>query len=1202
MSFKEIRLDGFKSFADKTKIEFEHGFTGIVGPNGCGKSNVADAVRWVIGESSAKNMRGSSMQDVIFSGTEKRKPTSMCEVTLVFDNSDKTFNIDYSEVSLTRRLYRNGESEYLINNKSCRKKAIVNLLHGVGIGKEGYSIIGQGKVEQIMNSKPQERRAIFEEATGIVIFKEKKIETERRLAETKDNLNTYLMRMEEVKRQVDALEKQAESARKYNALFSELKQAEVNLYIVRYEGAEVSKTELFGKISEVDMRIAAMQAEVAELDEKIEEARTQIAQSDAELAALNDQLLIYTVNIEKKSGEARVIRERIHNAWTQLAEAGEIQTASQARLSEIAEEIARSETAQNADQNKLSELAGEAQKLEARLAELNEQIAEFERKEEEHRRDVLSNVEDLSDLKANMGSLSAQQDAVNARIAQIQSDREKSDSKLNVLRYKYDECIRSKAQLAATLDGEKDELDRIRREQADCDASGEALSQQIYSLTAQVNSAKQNLQMYIGMKDRMEGYKGSVRKLLMTAKSNASVARSIKGVIADIIRCDKKFEVAIETSFGASMQDIVTDTQDDARYLIEHLKRTGGGIATFRPVSLAKPHNDSFEAKRALNETGALGLATQLVQYDKYFEKVISSLIGNTLICDNIANATAISKRYPSQFRIVTLDGDVISTGGSMTGGSRRSDGSNLLANERKIQETKDLIERQTVRLGQLIEQRKQALAEKGEKVSAADKIREKYTNVRTELAAVTQRQAQLEQRISEAEAELIAQNTELEALNARLGELANMYSSTTVGEKLIQTTRAATEDEIARNAREYAKYKQEREKKLARYNALLVERAALESAVRAAEENKDRLNAEREQLAARIADAEKRSEQLAVNIRLLEKSAEEKAFTDEEKAVVTEMRNRIEGVDRYKRERNEAILAFENTKMEKLNAVSEENKNRYGLELQISKIDSDLAAFGDRIRESYGIEYADCLPLREENFDAKAAQTLVNRNRRQINALGPVNLHSIADYEEENARYQEMLVQKNDLEQAMNDLSSVLEQLRDEMQKQFDQGFNRINANFVQIFKELFGGGKAHLELDYSDCEDVLDAGVEIFACPPGKNLTKISLLSGGERALTAIAILFAILKLRPMPLCILDEIEAALDETNGTRFAKYLHRFSKDTQFIVITHRKPTMEEADVLYGVTMEEKGISKVISVKLADVNDKLGKSESEEEDT
>ena len=1193
VTFKQIELVGFKSFADKTVIPFTDGVTCIVGPNGCGKSNVADAIRWVLGEQSAKMMRGSQMLDVIFNGTEKRRPTSFCEVTLSFDNTSRIFDIDCNEVEMTRRLYRNGDSEYLLNRQPSRMKVLTGLLHGAGAAKEGYSIIGQGRIEMIMNAKPEDRRAIFEEATGISMFKERKADAERKLAAARDNLYIFLQRMHEVEHQLGPAEKAASSAIKYEELYGKLRSLEINTYIYQHDTSAERKQKITDKIEHYNSEIERLTARSSEVLKEYERCRDVVSGADDELAELNERLLRYTVGIQQKTGEGKVLQEKANSVKEKLRSAQEDVTFSSQRIDEIEREIRRAEAYNEKNADRAAKLAEECRTAEEELSALSQEIGKFEAMNDENRKKVMDTFRDLSDLNKNMGSIEAQRELLNERLSEVQSTLAEIKTLRDGYKKDYDESIKKHGELTDFISSENDVMERAAKDVRDCEESVQTYTRRAYDARSQISSLNDSLATVKALRDRFDGYIYSVKRLMTDAKAYPEISAKIQGLIADIVTTSGDYEVAIETAFGGSMQNVVTGTRDDAKFLIEHLKRTRGGQVTFLPVEALRPRLEGESIRSARKERGAIGYAVDLVEYDKKYDNVIRYLLGNTLVCDNIENATQISRRYPRAFKIVTLDGDVINSSGSMTGGSRKDNAGNLLANERRIKEIEDGIAEKKSALARAENMREKAQAELAEKNAQLESLRERFQSSRAELAANEQLSESLLKQLSSEESRysVFAQTSDM--ISSRLAALDDKYSETTRGASDLNERSTEASSAIENISTQYDALVKRRDEKLEELNSARVEKASLEAAVKSGKENTERLTSEKEELINKIARTRAAIPDIERELEELNRQAEHSALTKEEQAVVDDIRGRIKETTDNKVATNERIKQIDIERLELHKSIQENTDRRNNQQIALTKLDADLENMQQRIMDEYGEDYEGCLKYKTEDFDIESAPGTVASLKRQITMLGAINPNAVEEYKQIKERYDKMASDKEDMEKAIDDLGVALDEIRQEMLRIFNEGFAKINENFKQTFKELFGGGRAELELDYTDCEDPLDAGVEIQACPPGKKLTKISLLSGGERALTAIAILFAIIGMRPMPFCVLDEIEAALDEANVGRYAKYLKKFSTETQFIVITHRKPTMENADTLFGVTMEEKGVSKIVSVKLSEVESRLG---------
>ena len=1188
MELKEIHLHGFKSFADKTVIRFEEGVTCIVGPNGCGKSNVADAVRWVLGEQSAKQLRGSNMQDVIFGGTVERKQSTFSEVTLVFDNTKRIFDIDLDEVAMTRRLYRSGDSRYLLNGEPSRLKEFVRLFHGVGLGKEGYSIISQGKVEQIMNRRPAERREIFEEAAGLMNNKKRKEEIENKIAGAANDLAIYRQRLDEVERRLGPLSKQAEGAKQYQEFAAALKDQEVNMYIYRMENSENETAKYRKEIAAISDRIIDLTSEIENTNRLLEEGKEKIVRADNEIAELHDQHVSLSVGNERKDGELKLVREKISAYRSQIEAASLFLEGGKVRVGEIGDELARGERNKKNAIERIAYIEAETDELRSSIAALEGKIAVFERLSEEQHKSQLSSAEEISELKKNQGALDSQLASTKERIADVENVLKKNRARKEDLSDELAGVKKDLKTLTELLGGGAKKLENEVEEARELQSDINNFNQELFNAKAQLAALKEKLENLITAKNRFEGYRDSVRRLMLIATTNPDIKKRICGTVADVIKTEQKYESAIETALGAAMQNVVVPKMDDGRYLIEYLSRTGGGRATFFPVESMKPRNNTREIERALDERGVVGLATDLVKYDDYYYNVVFNLLGCTLICDTIANATAIGRKYGNSFKIVTLDGNQILTSGAMSGGSQEKRSSSVLSHERNIQDCKDEIAKKARYVDKITATIAEHEKMKEELDERVEELRAKYQNANTEIASLTQREQSLMRSLAEVEADVELYSGMLAEYTAKLQMLEGQAANSSQSEEELNALRMSAEEMLASQKNQCESYKAERDEKSKKLRELELEYASLNESLKKYAEDFDRLNAEKEDLLKRIVDTSKEKLSAEEMLGGLEAEAEAKELTEEEKAAVQSIVDRLEKLGKDKEAINAQIAEWEAKKEAAQTELTNLTEKRHENEMSVSMVRSRLEGLRDHIMEEYGLDYEACLPYRKEGFKVTECNNTISALKRKITSLGAINHNAVEEYAAEKERYDEMVTQRDDVLNAMEDLEEILQEIRNEMIRVFNENFQRINENFKLTFKQLFGGGNAELQLDYSLDEDPLNAGVEIVACPPGKKLSKISLLSGGERALTAIAILFAILKSNPMPFCILDEIEAALDDANVDRFATYLKKFASDTQFIVITHRKPTMNQADSLFGVTMQEKGVSKIISVKLADV--------------
>jgi chromosome segregation protein len=1044
-----------------------------------------------------------------------------------------------------------------------------------------------------MNAKPEDRRSIFEEATGIVVFKDRKAEAERKLEASKDNLFVFAQRMQEVERQMGPLKKASENALKYRELYSNLRHHEMNLYICRHDSAAGEREALNEKSAKINARIEEVTALGEKLLEEYQTYRDNITDADLQLQDLNERLRRYEVGIEHRSGESKLFTEKARSVKAKLSQAQEDIAYSTKRIDDIDREIRRAEAYAEKNRQRLENLHITTDKYTSEIEELSKKISEYEFMTGEHRKKVMDTLKDLSDIRQNMGSLSAQKDLLTERLQEIRADMERVRERRDGLRKEHEDSLKRASALSELLGNENEITEKSEAALRECEEKINLIINQIYDAQAQITGLESNLTTYRALRDKFEGYIYSVRNLLSTSKHDEEVAKRIEGLIADVVTCGSEYEVAIETAFGGAMQNVITKTREDAQWLIEYLKRTRGGQVTFLPIEALRPRLENDQIRSAVRDRGAIGYAVDLVKYDRKFENVIHNLLGNTLICDNIQNATQIARRYPRAFRIVTLDGDVISTTGSMTGGSRREVAGNLLANERKIKEIEDGIESKKSYLARAQTKRAELEEKKAKLQDENNALAKKLQDARLELAGLTEKQAQLLGSVTSAESECSAYEQSIRALEERLSGLEGEYSGVSAGASGLTEQSDKASSAIDNMSAEYDKLVAKRTQVTERLNATLVEIASIESAVKSGAENVRRLTDERCGLSVRLEQTKASIPQIEEEMQAFTRQAQAAALSKDEQEVVDDLHRQVDEIRAKKEEMNKRMMQFDSERLATYREKEELTHKQGNIAIALQKIDSDLEYLQQRISEEYGETYEGCLQYKEEGYDPSQSANAIANYKRQITMLGPVNHNAVEEYEELSQRYEKMTEERQDLEKAIDDLTKALDDIRAEMLKIFNEGFDLINENFKKTFRELFGGGKAELQLDYTNCDDPLNAGVEIIACPPGKKLTKISLLSGGERALTAIAILFAIIGMRPMPFCVLDEIEAALDEANVARYAKYLKKFATDTQFIVITHRKPTMENADILFGVTMEEKGVSKIVSVKLSEVEQKLG---------
>ena len=1184
MFLKRLEVFGFKSFAERLDISFSNGITAIVGPNGSGKSNVSDAVRWVLGEQSAKMLRGANMADVIFKGTESRKPLSYCEVSLVFDNTDKGLDIEYSEVVITRRLYRSGESEYYINRGGCRLKDIVTLFQDTGIGKEGYSIVGQGKIENILSGKQDVRRAVFEEAAGIVKYKSRKEESERKLQHTVDNLMRLGDIIDTLEERIEPLSQQAETAKEYIQLREQLRSIEVNFYLIQNELAAQRKAQYALQLEGIDEEKLEKAQHVENITSENEELEAQLGEKERELQEIRARLLELTKSDEGIAGQMRVLEERIQNILGGIERVNNELDSNEKRKKSM-EDAINGDTGVEEEKRatikaKQEEIASLEKEIEQRDAMLSLESEELESLKAE----MLNSINKLSDVKSNISRLEAMKNGIVQRkekLALLQENirlqRTGIEEALKDQMSDTEEYDREKAKLLKEKEEVKTQWQKLYIEK---DSAGENL----IKARQELNGAQSRLRVLEELKRDFEGFNFSVKRLLSRSETDMEIKSHISGVIAQIISVPERFEVAIEAALGNAMQNIVTPTEEDAKALIEFLRRTDSGRATFLPISAVKAREMEKNELDAIKGEGCLGIASELISYDAKYDGVIRSLLGRTVITDDLDAGIRIQRKTGHSLKVVTLKGDVMNTGGSMSGGSARQKTNSILGREREIDELNKLIKEKNseiTRINDTVERFDTLCSEHEAGVKAADeKLHELDVKFAHDFEKLNSLKNDLQASIdSENELKL-----EDEQLDDTLGEIESELSGINSLQDNFEVNRDEAQTGINARQFEYNKKQLEREKLFRTLTDARIECAGLEKELDAIVNNAQRMG----ELIENLEQA--KIKLLAEGIELEKQLEEAKKEKEDSISLAGNMQSELvsarknEETGEAEREAlNGRIKENEEKRRRFEQEIYDAGERRHKVELAVTKVENDLSYLENRIWEEYELTQATAEEFRDPEFKQTGAQTEINRLKKAINALGSVNVNAIEEYIETKERYDSLTGQRDDLQKAEADLRQIIEELTKKMDKQFKEQFELINKHFTKTFSELFGGGKAELKLQ--EGENSLDADIEIVAQPPGKSLQLLSLLSGGERALTAIAILFAMLKLKPTPFCILDEIEAALDEANVGNFATYLRKFSQDTQFIVITHRKPTMEEADSLYGVAMEEKGVSKIVSVKL-----------------
>ena len=1188
MNFEKLDIYGFKSFADKVEIKFEPGITAIVGPNGCGKSNVADSIRFVMGEQSAKSMRGSSMLDVIFNGTEKRKAQSYCEVSLYFNNSNRMFNLDYDEVILTRKLYKSGESEYLINKNVCRRRDVVDAFREIGLGKESYSVIGQGKIDSVLSAKPEDRRSIFEEAAGISKFKDEKQSSETKLARVNENLTRINDILSELEKQLGPLKTQADNAKIFLELSNKLKDLEINIYVYQYDNSSEEKRKIYEVIKSIDEEIDLKQREFEEAVKKYEFSQEQINSLDDTINALRDELLNLMIALEKQNGEIKLYNEKISILEEQNEKLlGRIEQSNFILESNKSKTEKLQNDKENAE-NLIKTSENEQKMLENSYKLVMEKLSIGEADAVNFDSELYSTLEASGDIKSKLLKYQTELDLLKQKQTEISEEKDLLNEELKTFASKIETTEENIEKIEEKIETKHEEKREIISQINDLNEEFNELAEKIDEHKVKYHSNLSKFNVLNEMKEYNEGFALAVKRLLEQASEGTSVGGKVIGVVASLMKVPAKYEVAIEMALGASVQNIVTKNEEDAKDLINYLKNNRFGRVTFLPVTSVKERYVSSLVESKLGMRGVCGIASELVSFDDKYKKVFSSLLGSTVIIDTMENAIEFSRATNYSSKIVTLDGDVISPQGSMTGGSRKENSANILGRDREIETLKKDLEV----LKSEIE--KMTLEQESLKIKSSKKSDELSSKI-DEIHALEMEEAKLKDSISalesnedEANAALAENEISFVAILDKIDFVENEIQRITVEQQSVDSKKSKASESKKQATDNFGKLRAERDEIFEKMSDLKLALESQKNELKKIEAEQELVmvsNAENEFKAKEtMLEIQKNNQTIAEYKQNVEDIMSTSAFSASAKKVEL-VKQKIESVTESKKSYQQQMNEADGNKMLLAGEIQRANDKKAKEENKIVKIDTDLDNLQTRVWEEYQMTYADAKQVAHEGFDFRAGSEECSEIKRKIQKLGNVNVAAIEDIKTISERYDDLSTQRDDMTKAQNDLLLIIKDLTSRMEKQFKECFDKVRSNFQVIFKELFGGGKADIML--TDENNLLECGIDIIAEPPGKKLQSITLLSGGEKALTAVAILFSILKLRSMPFCVLDEIEAALDDANVERYAKYLHRYSGETQFIVITHRKPTMELADALYGVTMEEKGVSKVVSVKLSD---------------
>jgi len=1188
MLLTQIEINGFKSFAKKQQIDFSKGITAIIGPNGCGKSNIADAFRFVLGEQSAKALRGKKVEDFIFGGTQKRRPLSYCEVSLHFDNSDGELLTPFTEVCITRRAYRSGESEYYINKAPCRLKDIHELFRDTGIGKDGYSIIGQGRVSEIISEKSGDRRTAFEEAAGVMKYRARKEEAERKLLSTQKNLVRLDDMLYTLEGRIEPLREQSEKALAFIKLREELRDIDVNLFIYQYEKSTERISQLMGSIAQLREDIASAEVEGGALASTLAEGE----EIERELAsAINEvmqKLISATANVETRSGEEKVLRERIAALEKEKERIAESLASAEGEIALRQQRAAELESGIRELDESVTKAEAELENIEKVLAGCEADIKEKEAELEAHKQSMMDRLNRLSDAKSKLSRLDEMKNALARRVEAVKLEQQGVASEGDKLREEFDECAAADAELEA-------KLNKLRAEQAEAVARVNEISSAIYEarqkerqLGNRLEAAASRRKVLAEMKRAHEGYYSSVRYLLRDAERDAKLASKIEGVVAELINVPAEYETAVEMALGASLQNIVVPTEQDAKLVIEHLRSRQYGRATLLPVNAMRSRLLTQEERGYLNVDGCLGVASELISFAPRYRGIAENLLGRTVIVRDLDVGIAINRRAHSSFRIATLKGDIMNPGGSMTGGSTAKREFSLLGRERELEQLESeakSIEAQIATAGdEIVRLEAQLEAANAGVADAAERMRK----LDVTRAAQAEKRDIVEKYIEKNRQHAERYELELSQIADNIADIDEQVKAAAELETGLSSGNASTNEDIRRVQSELAAKRTEQQSISAEATAIKLRHMAarkehdaagselmrIQRECRSFEETKVRLTNDGGSADAELKDCRESLAAMAGGIG--EDRHEVDVLTDELHRLEEDRAGRLRSVDELRELRDSGAA--------ELNELRE-RAHRY--ELNLNRQQMELETMSARIWQDYELTYENALPYRRQ-IAVTASHQRADELRAEIRELGEVNTASIEDYRNVLEQHADLKTQCDDLKQAEADLNEIIKQLTHTMEREFAEQFIKIQENFGRTFTELFRGGKAELVL--SDSSDILNCDIDIIAQPPGKKLQLLSLLSGGEQALTAIALLFAILALKPTAFCILDEIDTSLDEANVDNFAEYLKDYSKETQFIIITHRKGAMAVCDSLYGVSMEEKGVSTLISARFEDSAD------------
>lgn len=1180
MYLKRLELQGFKSFADKTVLEFRPGITSVIGPNGSGKSNISDSIRWVLGEQSMKSLRGSSSSDIIFAGTQNRKSLGFAEASIVIDNSDGKLPIEFNEVTVTRKIYRSGETGYFINKVPCRLKDIVELFMDTGIGRDGYSIIGQGKIDEILSNKSEDRRKIFEEAAGIVKYRTRKQESEKKLEQTKLNLLRINDILSEIEGTIEPLKIQSEKAKKFLDLREELKNIEVGLFIYNIETYRK-------KLEEIVKDEEIVSAQYEEEDKKQEQARNlkeelkhEIDEITAKIEEMQNIGFESTNKIEKINSDINVAKERIENnkqnseRFTNEIEEVKI------RINELQEEKKQKQEKKiNLNTNR-EKFEKELQEKEAKLAELTQKLSDKELEMETKKQKVEEDTDAKYELASEINGQDVNYENLEKRQKTVKQEISSAISELDEVRMQKQELSKGFYEIEQKRNEAVKKIENMHSKKEESVSKLKEYDTKINNLNYDLRMKDSRLKFLIETEKEKEGYTKSVKNLLLECDKNTNLKKGVNGVLANIISASQEYETAIEMCLGAALQNIVTETEEDAKKLIEYLRKENLGRASFLPITAVK----GKKLDKINKVDGVIGIASDLVKYNKKYEQIVLNLLGKTVIVDDMNNAIALAKKNGYSFRIVTLSGDLINPSGAMTGGSVAKKTVNILGRTREIESLEKEIKKIEKQIEETTTERNEYEKSTQSILKNAEELENNLKEIDIVYATEKQKMVSIEENISKTETRL--QKLKDEVVQIDNEKVANREEKQAKETKMAELTKEI--EELNSVIEEFAKANKDSQSYIDDLNFditnLKISVSSFDESKMSIDEMIERIDQDIENNNTSIQNKQEQINAIGTENKELEENITSLYTKIEE--VKQEVENgsaKVEELKNTRVQKNEKLTQMENEIADKFKILEDLKEQIVKMDVKKTKLEQDIEQIVNSLWEEYEITPNNAEEYKKPTNIAVATKEVHNL-RNKIKNLGSINIDSIEEYKKTKERYDFMCGQRLDLDNTAGKLRKIIAEMTDTMKTQFAEKFAVINKNFNEVFVELFGGGKAELILE--DESNILECGIDIKVQPTGKKLQNMMLLSGGERAFTAIALLFAILKINPAPFCILDEIEAALDDVNVYRFADYLKKFSSETQFLVITHRKGTMEAADTVYGVTMEENGISKLLSMKLA----------------